>query len=891
MATFREWIHRLRGALGRGRRDSDLEQELRLHAEMAAEDAARRGDAPRAARFRTGGASQAMDALRDQRGLPALDALASDIVFGWRQLNKHRTASIAAILSLGLAIGATTAAFRLVDAVLLRPLPVTDPANLFVVATTFVDSDGGSDYRDDFDYPSFREYVKVAGESADLMVVGSTARQPAFFEGSGEPEITFRQFLSGNVFASFGLQPAIGRLLTPDDDRTPGGHPVAVLSHDFWTRRFGRDPAVLGKTFRAGNQQYEIVGVAAQGFTGTEPGRVADLFLPSMMNTEALNSHGWSWFRMWLRPKPGVSPEQVRQQLQARYSAFVRERLKNAPADAPKDRIDALLREEVRLLPAGAGASATQKTFRMPLFILGTLAALLLLVACANVANLQTAQAMARRREMALRVSIGAARSRLIQLVLMESALLAVFASCVGTLFAAWSAPLIVSMLGSPDQPVRLILDPDWRLAAFGIALTVTVTVLFGIAPALRASAVKPIGALKGDSDPHAHRRLANGLIAVQMAFCVFLVFVAGLFMTTLNRLANKPLGFAHQRLVLVLLEGSTKQPAEAWAQVMDHVRQIPGVEAVALAGWAPLTGNRWRGTVRVTERMAESNAPYFLEVTPRYFEALRMRIIHGRDFRAGDAQPRINEQKQPVAGVGIVNEALARVYFGGQNPVGRRVSVFDRGAPMEIVGLVSDAAYSSVREPMRPTVYVPIETRTNGTLFVRTAGEAMSLAATLRREVPKSRPGLRVRHVEPQTALVRQQMVRERLLATLSSFFALVALLLAIIGLYGVLNYAVVRQRREIGIRMALGARAADIVKRVTATTFVIVSLGSLVGLAGGLAFGRVIDALLFQIKATDPLAIAAPLLTLAAAAALAALPPALRASRIDPAQTLRME
>jgi predicted permease len=897
MHILREWIRRLLGTLGRGRRDAELEMELRLHAELAAEQARRSGveaaDTAREARLGAGSVSQAMDALRDQRGVPRLDTIVTDVVFGWRQLNRHRTATIVAIVSLGLAIGATTAAFRLVDAVLVRPLPVAEPDRLFAIATTFVNAENRPDYNDDFDYPTFRAYAEAAGDRADVMIVGLTGRQAVMFAAGEEPDIAFRQYVSGNVFGSLGLAPAVGRLLGPEDDRTPGGHPVAVLSHDFWTRRFGREPSVVGTTLRVGSQPYEIVGVAPKGFTGTEPGTVTDLFLPATMHVQALSSPGWSWFRIWIRPKPGVAAEQVRQVLQTRHTTDLRRRLEALPADTPKDTIDRHLSQQLLLLPAGSGVSGTQKTFRRPLLIVAALAALLLLIACVNVGNLRSAQAMARAREMALRVSLGASRGRLIQLVLIESALLAVAATAAGALFAAWSAPMVVSMLASAERPVRLVLDVDWRTVTFGLAVTSAVTLLFGLAPALRASAVKPIDSLKG-GDARTDRRFANVLIGAQMAFCAFLVLVAGLFVATFDRLANQPLGFAHERLLLVQTEARGSLRVDAWMHVADALTQTPGVESVSLAGWAPLTGNRWRWGVRLPGAAPGTDA-YFVEVAPRYFETMGIGLLHGRDVRPGDLQPRIDERQRPVNGVGLVNEAFARAYFDGRNPVGRRVIVpqakDEPETTMEIIGLVGDAAYYSVREPMRPTVYVPIESRGGAAFVIRTAGEPMALAATLRREVAQARSDLRVRDVAPQTAFVRQQMIRERLLAALSAFFALVALALAAVGLYGVLNYAVVRRRREIGIRMALGARAGHVIRQVTTGMLALVCAGSLVGLGAAVAFGRVIEALLFQVRATDATAMMLSLLALGVAAAGAALPPALRATRIDPAETLRTE
>ena len=831
--------------------------------------------------------------MRDQRGLPWLDALRADVIFGWRQLKRHRAATAAAILSLGLAIGATTAAFRLVDALLLRPLPVAAPDRLFAVATTFLDAGKQIDTRDDFDYPTYRDYSSAVGANADLMVIGLLARQPVAVQAGGDPEVALRQYMSGNAFATLGLQPALGRLLGPADDVTPGGHPVAVLSYDYWSRRFNRDAGVIGKTLIAGSLSLEIIGVAPKGFTGTEPGGVTDFFLPAMMNAQALNSPGWSWFRMWVRPRPGVSDEQVRAMLNARYRANREASLQSLPADTPKSRIDEYLAEEVRLVPAGSGVSALQKTFRRPLLIVATLAALVLLVACANVANLLAGQAAARTREMALRVSIGAGRWRLIQLVLVESALLAVAASIVGTIFATWSAPLVVSMLAPIERPIRLILDIDWRALGFGLSLALAVALLFGLAPALRAASVDPLGTLKG-ANPHVPRRFTTVLTGAQMAFCMFLLVAGGLFVVTFQQLLHQPLGFSDRNLLVMPVEMPGRHTPDTWMQIVDVLRQKPGVESVAMAGWAPLTGNRWRSAVRTESGAFGPTSPHFVGVSPGYFETMAMTMAHGRDFRPGDTPPRTGDQQQPLAGVGIVNDAFAKAYFQGRNPVGERVYVRqtkDVEATMEIVGLVPDAVYDEVREPMAPAVYVPLEPRGGGMLLIRTAGDPLVLAPVLRREATRARPDLRVRGIELQSAFVRQQMIRERLLATLSVFFAGVALLLAGIGLYGVLNASVLRQRREIGIRMALGASAAHVVGRVARRTVGIVCVGSIVGLAAGIAFGRFVEALLFEVTPTDVASLAVPAAVLAIAAVLASLPAAVRAVRIDPAKTLRTE
>ena len=905
MRTLREWLHRLFGALRQGRSDADLQEELRLHMELAAEDAQQRGQPARTARLHTGGAAQAMDGLRDQRGWPWLQSAFADVVFAFRQLKKHRTASAAAILSLGLAVGATTAAFRLLDAVFWRSLPIDQPGRFFVLGWDTTTSRGEPDYRDDFDYPTFRRYRDAVGARAEVMVVGTASRQEIVIDG--EVERASRQYVSGNVFLTLGLQPATGRLLEPSDDVEPSGRDVAVISYDYWTRRFDRDPAVVGRTFRWGRSTIEIVGVSSRGFTGTEPGRLTDFFVPATLNSQALNSPGWSWFRIWVRPSNDASPEQVRQLLQVQVRRDREETVKFLPPDSPGPRIAALLNEQILLAPAGAGVSGLQRTFRRPLFILAALVILVLLIACANVANLLIAQAMSRAREMALRVSIGAGRGRLIQLVLVESAVLALSASIAGAVFAWWAAPFVVSLL-ELQEPVQLVLDANWRVLGFAIALTAAVTMVFGLAPALRASSVRPLGALKGHDDPHRHRRVVRSLIGAQMAFCLFVIFIAVLFTSTLRNLSNRPLGFDPDHLLLleVNLSGTQsptsagKQPPQVWADVGEQIRTSPGVEAIAFAGWVPLSANRWRAQVLAPGRLPDpDNSPYFLAVSPAYFDTMRIGLVAGRDFRIGDTPPTRDEQ-QPVAGVGIVNEAFARAYFDGQSPIGRQVLVrqykrnpqdTDVDAPMDIVGLVRDSVYDSLREPMRPTVFVPNEASNHAALVVRTKGDPLALGATLRREVTRVRADFRVTNVGTQSAFVQRQMLRERLLATLSLFFAAVALLLAGVGLYGVLNYAVIQRRREIGVRMALGARAADVVRRVAAEMLTPVGVGLIVGLTGGLAFGGLIERILFEVKATDAWTITVPLLTLASAAALAALPPAVRAVRIDPAQTLRSE
>jgi predicted permease len=495
---------------------------------------------------------------------------------------------------------------------------------------------------------------------------------------------------------------------------------------------------------------------------------------------------------------------------------------------------------------------------------------------------------------MALRVSIGAGRGRLIQLVLMESALIAGIASALGILFAWWAAPLVVGMINPPNDPARLILPADWRMTGFAVGLTFAIIILFGLAPALRASSVKPVSALKGGDDPHARRRLMNTLVAAQVAFCFLVHFVAGLFISTFEKLASQPIGFSAARVLTLESVSKSKQPIEFWYQATEHLRTIPGVESAALANWALMSGSGWNGYVWANGHSPEGmTAPWFLAVSPAWFDTMKIPLLGGRDFNRDDAYPQ----------VAVVNETFARSYFDGQSPIGRTFEAMldpKTRATVQIVGYIRDARYLDMRTPVRPTVYVPFRTVAgpvvvggdDATFVVRTSNpNPLVLASALRQEIPRARPEFRVSNIRTQEELVLAQTIRERMLAMLSLFFAIVALVLAGVGLYGVLDYAVVERRRELGIRIALGAQAADVAWRVTIEVFAMLLLGAGTGLALGIASERYVAALLYQIKATDLSIIAAPAITILAAALLAALPPVFRAIRIDPVEMLRSE
>ena len=660
-----------------------------------------------------------------------------------------------------------------------------------------------------------------------------------------------------------------------------------MISHDYWKRRFGQDRNVVGRTFQMAERLYEVVGVGPASFTGTETGTITDIFVPTMMHP-AVTRGDWTWMRTLARLKPGVAVEPVRQRLHATSRAFEEERAKGFTGTT-RESINQFLDQTLILEPAAAGASNLQKEYRRSLVALGVLVVLVLLIACANVANLMTAQAAARAREMALRVSIGAGRWRLVQLVLVESAWLALLAGVTGGLFAWGAAPFVVGRINPLDNPARISLPMDWRVLWFGLALTLFVTLLLSLAPALRASAVRPASALKGGSDPHARRRLMHALIAVQVAFCFLVLFVAGLFAATFDRLSHRPMGFSADRVLTVDTVTQHAQAPVVWDQLADRLRTVPGVEAVAQCAWPLLGGGTWNGFVSVNGAPPGPDLAYFLNVSPGWLNAMKIPFVKGRDFRAGDTSP----------GAAVVNEAFAKQFLKGERPIGKTFAKGDNR--YEIVGMVRDAPYRSLREPILPVAYVPVhefnakgalKALRSGTFIVRTSSaNPMALASTLRREVPRARSEFRVSNIRTQEELVLAQTVRERLMAMLGFFFAVVALLLAGIGLYGVLDYGVLQRRREIGIRMAIGAPAGSIARLVTVEIFAMVLVGALAGIALGMASVRYIEALLYQVKPGEPAMLVLPSCTILAAALLAALPAVFHAVRIDPVAMLRSE
>ncbi len=529
-----------------------------------------------------------------------------------------------------------------------------------------------------------------------------------------------------------------------------------------------------------------------------------------------------------------------------------------------------------------------QENYAQALLALGGLVVLVLLIACANVANLMSARAAARGREMALRVSIGAGKARLVRLVLVESAMLAFAAAALGAVIAWQAAPFVVGRINPAETPARLSLSGDWRVFGVGLALTLAVTILSGLPPAWRASGGSPASALRGGEDPLSRGRLMHILVAVQAAFCFLVLFVSGLFTATFQHLTHQPAGFSVNGLLALDTITPQDEPPSAWAQVAAHLRSVSGVESVAVSEWPLLDGNSYRFShvSMAGRRPGEANVR-FLIVSPGWIDTMQIPMIEGKSFRDGQS------------GAAIVNREFAREYFPGENPVGQWFEAEPGGKwghRFEILGVAGDTRYRTVRDPILPVAYVPYQLPWHAeTIMVRVApsktANPLALASILRQEVSRARPGFRVTRIRTQEGMLLAQIVRERLLAVLAGFFAAVALLLAGIGLYGVLDYSVFQRRREIGIRMAIGAKAATIVRLITIEIVTLMLAGVLVGAALGRSSVRYLGTLLYQVMPTDLANFAIPTLIILAAGAVAGLPAVIRAVQVDPANVLRAD
>jgi predicted permease len=897
------WISRLANALRPERAAGDLAEELQFHLEQRAADLVRDGlppaEAERQARRQLGSPLQLREASRDVKSAVWLESLLLDFRFGLRMITKYWQASLAAIASLALAVGACTAAFTLVDALILRPLPIPEPHQLVDLARllpSFFSADGQPHESNSFSYAQYQLLRNAATGQADLFAINPGLRLSLSDDSGALSENLQAEAISGEGLQILGIRPALGRLIQSDDDSQGNPNPVAVISYGYWKRHYGASPAAIGERFRMGTQSFQIVGVAARSFTGVQPGYFVDVWLPLSVvaDPRSLADPDGGGMRVWGRVHPETNVPQLREHLQAVVTNFLRERARvNLPRNLRGPQIEQFTNAPLHIRDASSGAdSLFRLQFRRPLWILSLICVLLLLLACSNVASLMLARASARDAEVGLRVSLGAGRSRLIRQMLIETSQIAMAACLLAVGFAALTAPVLVARLGSSDFPAGLDVAPGAATVAFAIGLSFVTALLFGVVPALRASASSPDVALKwGGTARSGGVGALRWMIAAEIGFSVAVLFLSGLLLLSFRRLISVDLGFAGDNVVLFYLVPRQMEnpPAGSGSRLLELVRDLPGVEAAAISRQRPMGGDiEWIQTpfIRLPGGPRESVRAREIPVSAGFFETMQIRWISGRDF--------LPEEVAGNSPSVIVNQAFVDTFLRGRNPIGQRFEKLGDDpdpVPQQIAGVVGNARWNNLREPEEPTIYSPLRDVGIVTLSVRTNSPPASLIPSLRKEIAAASPAFSLRG----TILLRDQientLTREHLLAILAGFFSVVASLLAAVGLYGVINYSAVRRTREIGIRVALGARRGSIVGLVLSDTAVFVLAGIGLGIGTGLAMGRYLASQLFAVKPTDFWSLTAPVACIVLVALAAVLPPAFRAASEDPLIALKYE
>ena len=891
----------IRSLFHRATLERELDDELRFHVDQYRDDLIRTGvsraEAQRRAHIEFGAVEARKEECREAVGLRLIDEVTGDLRYALRQLRGSPAFTAVAVLSLALVIGANTAIFSLVNALMWRTLPVKSPDSLLVVGRT-----QGTEVLTGFSYPQFnamraeRHVVELAAySSADFPVRVTVAEN-----GIPEPPIE-AQLVTGEFFSVLGITPRVGRLIEAGDDRTPDGHPVAVLAYGYWERRFGADRSVVGRTLSIASTPFTIIGVTPRGFSGVDVGLSPDLFIPTMMQARVMPVVGdllinQSLYRTWLqtiaRLVPGVDRRRAASVLEAAFRH-------NLPPQAqgkegPNDRIV--------LGSAANGLSEFRGQFSLSLFILMAIVAVVLLIGCANAANLLLARAAARRPEFALRLALGAGRGRLLRQLLVEGFLLAAFAGAGGMLVAHYATAVLLAYASTGRTAIDLDVSPDLRVFFFTAAVSMTTGILFALAPAVRISRVEMMSAGKraGRSTPGLTPH--KGLVAVQAALSLVLVVASGLFLRSLVKINAQDGGVDSERVLLVRVEprgsnqrgtpGVSERLDQTYRELMARVGAIPGVKSVSMSNVSPTKPDSGAGAPNTNPRTGQPLRMPTQTVYARYFDTLRIPFVAGRDFTADE-----EAANNPVC---IVNEAFVRVLYPGESPLGR--PCFNAGRELgshPIVGVVRDSRYTNLRETPQPVVYMPFISSPTGRgqmiLYVRMTGDRSPIVARVREEVWKADatvPQYTVRTLSDELDAV---LVRERLLATVSTCIGAFGLLLTAIGLYGLLSYLIVQRTAELAIRLALGADRLRLVWAVAGEALGLVLMGAALAVPAVWTIGRVTSALLssvlYELTPGDPVVLVFATLTLLLVGAVAAALPAWRAGNVNPMVALRHE
>jgi predicted permease len=848
-----------------------------------------------------------------------METLWQDLRYGMRTLRRNPGFTLIALLSLGLGIGANTAIFSLIDVMMLKSMPVQRPEELALLTVYQLDRDPALS----FSFPLVERFQANKEAFSGVMASGGGGRMHMTVSGSGDQsELVRPDRVTGDFFDVLGINPVLGRVFTEDDDRKYDAHAVAVISYNFWKRRFALDPGVIGKQITLNDFPFMIIGVTPPGFTGMEVGGNPDIWFPLWMvdqfpdaipnraNSNMVQTGSW-WLRVIGRLKPGVTLASAQSEmdviLQQMLTEMAETRSKNPFPWTTTER-NRFFARRIILQPGGAGFSFLRFRFAKPLYILMTIVGLVLLIACANVANLLLARAAMRQKEIGVRLAIGAGRLRLIRQLLTESVLLAVLGGALGLALSKVFTGLLVAYLTAQQTSLTLDLSPNAHILGFTFAVSVLTGILFGLAPALRATGFDLVPALK---ETTGNLRMGMSRVAIdkvlvvaQVALSLFLLIGAGLFVRTLQKLRNVDAGFDAEKLLVFTLDTNPsykiEQRMNLTRQVLARLETLPGAHSATVTGFTMLSGNSSTTNISVTgfsPTPDDNLSCHVLDTGPRYFETMGIPVLVGRDFNSSDdhnpaqpvpAQPNASSTPKPV----IINQTMAAFFWRDDSAVGKRFT--SNNVDYEIIGVVKDAKYENLREKVDRAFYRPFFFSSfypGSTFMLRTFSNPIAATTAVQQVVSALDKDAQVLDVRTMENVVDASLVQERFISQLASFFSLFALLLACLGLYGIMSHGVVRRTREMGIRMALGAQSTGVVWLVMRQSLVLVVIGIIVGVPAALLAARYVSNFLFGLSPTDPVTITISTCVLLSVAVMAGYLPARRASRIDPMLALRYE